>query len=81
MSVLHKIENMGKQALAAHPGLKRGFKRVYQLGMYAVSPKLKCEGDVRRVTPLDGNHYFFGYYDKSPWNADGRYMLCLRAPG
>ena len=23
--------------------------------------------------------YFFGYYDKSPWDATDRYILCLRA--
>jgi len=25
-------------------------------------------------------HHFFGYYDKSPWDATGRYMLALEAP-
>ena len=31
---------------------------------------------VHRVTegPL---HHFFGYYDKSPWSADGRYLLAM----
>ena len=23
--------------------------------------------------------YFFGYYDKSPWDVSDRYILCLRA--
>ena len=32
-----------------------------------------------RVSPDDGYEYFFGYYDKSPWSADERYMLCMRA--
>lgn len=34
---------------------------------------------VTRIT--DGPfHHFFGYYDKSPWDATGRYLLALRVP-
>ena len=29
-----------------------------------------------RLTP-DGRHHFFGYYDKFPWDATGRYVLGL----
>ena len=29
----------------------------------------------RRVT--SGAHHFFGYYDKTPWDASGRYLLAL----
>ena len=32
---------------------------------------------VRRVSPNDG-HYFFGYYDKSPWSPDGSRLLMHR---
>jgi len=34
---------------------------------------------VRAVT-TGPRHHFFGYYDKSPWDATGRYMLALEAP-
>lgn len=45
-----------------------------------VSKKTKSEGNIVRVSPDDFNHeYFFGYYDKSPWDALMRYMLCMRA--
>ena len=47
--------------------------------MYALSPKIKSEGDIIRISPLDGMEYFFGYYDKSPWDATDRYMLCIKA--
>ena len=47
--------------------------------MYLISPKIKFKGDIKRITPIDEYEYFFGYYDKSPWNADERYMVCLRA--
>ena len=30
----------------------------------------------RRVT--GGAHHFFGYYDKSPWDASGRYLLAMQ---
>lgn len=48
--------------------------------MYAISPKIKSEGIIIRISPNDlSSEYFFGYYDKSPWDAAGRYMLCMRA--
>ena len=62
------------------PGVKKVVKRVYQRAMYAISPKIKSEGNITRISPNDPNHeYFFGYYDKSPWDASDRYMLCMRA--
>lgn len=62
------------------PGVKKVIKRVYQRTMYAVSPKIKSEGNIVRISPDDPNHeYFFGYYDKSPWDITDRYMLCMRA--
>ena len=62
------------------PGVKKVIKRVYQRTMYAISPKIKSEGNIVRISPNDPNHeYFFGYYDKSPWDATDRYMLCMRA--
>ena len=75
---MSKIENTVNSVLLKFPALKKAVKRVYQLGMYAISPKIRSEGAIRRVTPEDGYEYFFGYYDKSPWDASGRYMLCLR---
>jgi len=49
----------------------------YQLNKF---PKIKKEGNVERISPDDSNHeYFFGYYDKSPWDISDRYILCMRA--
>lgn len=61
------------------PWLKKCVKRIYQLGMYTISPKIKREGEIIRVSPDEPGEYFFGYYDKSPWDASGRYMLCMKA--
>lgn len=73
-----KIEQKINSFLQRYPKIKIGIKRMYQLGMYAVSPKLKSEGPLTCVTPKDEYEYFFGYYDKCPWDASGRYMLCNR---
>lgn len=74
------LEQSINQFLNRMPGVKKVIKRAYQLGMYTISPKIKSEGNITRVSPDDNNHeYFFGYYDKSPWDATDRYMLCLKA--
>ena len=36
----------------------------------------ECLVPVDRIT--SGAHHFFGYYDKFPWNASGRYHLALQ---
>lgn len=74
------IEQIVNYQLNKYPTVKKCIKRVYQLGCYAVSKKIKSEGNIVRVSPDDSNHeYFFGYYDKSPWNANMRYMICMKA--
>lgn len=73
------IEAWGKRVFEQFPIIKRTAKRIYQLTSYAMSKeKIKVEGNVRRVTPNDGYEYYFGYYDKSPWDITGRYMIALR---
>ena len=73
------IEQIINYQLNKFPWIKKGVKRCYQLVMYTISPKITSEGNIVRVSPKDGGEYFFGYYDKSPWDASGRYMLCMRA--
>ena len=74
------IEQTVSQKLNQYPEIKRGIKAVYQHSMYMLSPKIKSEGDITRISPDDDNYeYFFGYYDKSPEDVTGQYVLCLRA--
>lgn len=74
-----EIEAAGKMALERLPALKRAAKRAYQLVSVAANrDKAKAEGVITRVSPDDGYEYFYGYYDKSPWNATDRYMICVR---
>lgn len=75
MSIEQKINSTLQKA----PWIKKIVKRCYQLLMVSISPKKKVEGNVRRITPIDDEYeYFFGYYDKSPWDKTERYMLALR---
>lgn len=73
------IEQKINYQLNKYPRIKKTIKRGYQLTMYAISPKIKSEGNIVRISPDDDKEYFFGYYDKSPWDVTGRYMLCMRA--
>ena len=73
------LEQRINYQLNKYPRIKKYIKRGYQLTMYAISRKIKSEGDIICVSPSDASEYFFGYYDKSPWDATGRYMLCMRA--
>lgn len=74
------LEQKVNYQLNKYPGIKKYIKRAYQLGCYAVSKKIKSEGNIVRLSPDDPNsEYFFGYYDKCPWDATGRYMLCMKA--
>lgn len=74
------LEQKINYQLNKYPWIKRYIKRGYQLACYAASSKIKSEGDIIRISPNDLSYdYFFGYYDKSPWDANGRYMLCMRA--
>lgn len=73
------LEQKINYELNKYPGIKRFVKRATQLFAYTLSPKIKSEGNIIRVSSNDGMEHFFGYYDKSPWDATGQYMLCLRA--
>ena len=73
------IEQKINYQLNKYPRIKKVIKRSYQLAMYALSKKIISEGNIIRISPDDGKEYFFGYYDKSPWDVTRRYMLCMRA--
>lgn len=75
-----ELENAGKKAMEQFPVLKRSAKRVYQMAsVIASNEKLRSEGPILRISPDDGYEYFYGYYDKSPWDATDRYVLCIKA--
>ena len=61
-----------------NPTIRHIMYGVYQRVLYFTSPKIKCDGDITRITPNDEYEYLFGYYDKCPWDDTGRYILALR---
>lgn len=74
------LEQTINYQLNKYPGIKKQIKRWYQRIMYSISKKIQSEGNIKRVSPnAPANDYFFGYYDKSPWNNTGRYLLCMSA--
>lgn len=74
-----ELEDKGKKMLEQYPILKKSCKRIYQFSSYILTPKkIKSEGNIICVTPNDEYEYFYGYYDKSPWDADNRYMIALK---
>ncbi len=73
------IEQKINYQLNKYPGIKKFVKKGYQLVMYAISPKIKSEGKIFCISPNDNQEYFLGYYDKSPWDVSGRFILCMRA--
>ncbi|MGU8934808.1 glycosyltransferase [Clostridium perfringens] len=74
------IESKINYQLNKYPFIKKIIKRIYQRTMYTLSPKIKYEGNIKRLSPNNPNYeYFFGYYDKSPWDKSDRYILCMRA--
>ena len=73
------IENKGKKLFAKFPKTRRFLKGVYHRTFYMLSGKeAKFQGNIERISPNDEYEYFFGYYDKSPWDISDRYMIALQ---
>lgn len=76
---LVKIEQTGKKIFEQFPVIKRSLKRIYQItSVISSKEKFKSKGDVVRISPEDGFEYYYGYYDKSPWDVSDRYIIALK---
>ena len=51
------IEQKINYQLNKYPAVKRVIKCAYQLGMYAISPKIKSEGNIVRISPDEKGEY------------------------
>jgi hypothetical protein len=71
------VECQINELLHHTPWLRVAAKRAYQFTLRTLSPKERARPSLVRVTPDAGKH-LFGYHDKSPWDASGRYMLTIR---
>lgn len=78
MQILDKFEIFVHDRLLKNDAIRHALYGMYQHALVAISPAVKCEGPVDRLTPDDGFEYLFGYYDKCPWSEDGRYLLALK---
>ena len=52
------LEQKINYQLNKFPAVKKGIKRLYQIGMYTISPKIKSQGNITRVSPDDNHEYF-----------------------
>ena len=73
-----KIENFFHEKLQRNIVMKKVAKRIYQSFCYVLSDKVRAWGNIERISPNDNFEYFFGYYDKIPWDITDRYILCLK---
>lgn len=74
-----EIEQTGKKIFEQFPIIKKSAKRIYQIASVVTSKdKIKSSGKIIKVSPDDGFEYFYGYYDKSPWDITDRYMICMK---
>lgn len=76
--VQNEGEKMIRTFLDKHTKLKK-----LAITLYSTASRLKhgfptCTNNVLRIVPKDSYEYFFGYYDKSPWNISESKMLGLR---
>ncbi len=73
------LENKGKKLFAKFPKTRRFLKKIYQRTMYLISKDdIKSEGNICRISPDNQYEYFYGYYDKSPWDITDKYVLALQ---
>lgn len=75
---LDKFEVWVHDHILKNPAIRHMVYGCYQRTLYMISPKIKSEGKIRKLTPDDGYEYLFGYYDKCPWDETERYILALR---
>lgn len=58
---------------------RRSFVAAGLAGWLSSRPGLSQSMPVARPAVAGGGHYFFGYYDKCPWDVTGRYLLAHAA--
>ncbi len=69
-----------KYIVEPYPKIRSVVKKIYQVTGYLLSDrKTTSVGDLTRITPSDEYEYFYGYYDKSPWDAEDRLVLAMKA--
>lgn len=72
-----KIFNDILHIINKHPKLKRRLKNLYQsIGMIISDKKTTSVNKIYQISDNNGEH-LFGYYDKSPWSAEGDRIIYM----
>ena len=81
--VMSSLEQKINYQLNKYPHIKKNVKRIYQHVMYAISPKVKAEGNIVRLSPSDGYEYFLDIMiNRLGMLQIGMFCVCvLRIPG
>ncbi len=77
MSRYNKFERFGALILTRFPFVKSSIKKVYQRVNFLLKKKnytVKCNFKMLKLSD-EGRESFFGYYDKSPLNMSGEYII------
>lgn len=70
--------NIAKNILNKFPKLKRFIKFCIAIIYVAFSFQKKSSGNIKKISPNDQYEYFFGYYDKCPWDMDDNNIIFLK---
>lgn len=81
------IEKVVSEVLRPFPSLRRFVSKFYKKLLFVIwniknikKHENKRTSEVKNLIKNKKNHYFFGYYDKCPWNSEQRYILFLKVP-
>ena len=87
LKILQIIKKYIGEILQPFPRLRFLIKKVYKISIFCFFKLVALfyhsghnflkESNVTNITNKK-YHYFFGYYDKCPWNNTGKYLLCLK---
>ncbi|HAQ60678.1 TPA: glycosyl transferase [Candidatus Delongbacteria bacterium] len=84
MSKFNPVEKYFADLLSKFPKAKNGIKKLYTVINYYTHRKkysFKSDFKIKPVVSDENNESFFGYYDKSPVNSSGKYIIFHETDG
>lgn len=84
MNSYNPFEKSIASILSGLPGVKRNIKKLYTSVNYYINRKgyqFRSEYKIYPILSDDKNESFFGYYDKSPVNSSGKYIIFHETDG
>lgn len=74
------LKSLLVNTLRKFPLLKRRVKNLYQFVGNLLSDRKSWPNSIQQVSSSESEH-LFGYYDKTPWDSQGKTMIYLRVKG